>query len=222
MLEPTKSAHYSGTRNAERSTRNGTGRATSDRTGGSPAWQVPLLRTPQTEAARRELREHIPTLGSVERIVLTMNGGVIPNLDGTGTFRVLPDPAHQVQTLLRHRQGWGWTCGSCHREIEGCPEVRPAKCPSCKSIHLLGGKMPLYFLAEFTGGGNGYDGGIESVNLICSFGWWCKAVGQWRVFRAIDGYVLRESLRVTARAVERSHEWVRTAVACVRDEWERE
>lgn len=190
--------------------------------GGTFQWSIPICRTQKTEQARLELRKHLPTLGSVERLSLMMRGGRIRALDGESWLYVDADPAGQVQKIIRHRDGWVWACLRCKREVEGDPKVRPVRCPSCKYRELVGAETLVYYLAEFTKGGRLYDGGIEKTDWLCGFGFWVKAIAGWPAYRAVDGWVLRESLRETSRKIERSHEWVRTAVRCVAMEWERE
>jgi hypothetical protein len=94
-------------------------------------------------------------------------------------------------------------------------------------MDLQGGIIPLFYLAGFSGGGSGYCGGIEHVDWLCGFGFWTKAVAGWSVYRAVDGWVMREPLRhiqanLGKYGVTRSHTWVRVAVQNVRAEWERD
>ena len=200
-----------------------------DRKPASMPFTIPLIRTERTEEARLELREHIPTVASVERLALIINGGVIPSAvigrDGRPEpFYVQPDPAHLGQRMIRHRLGWGWTCLRCKRESEGQEGLRPIECPRCRANarYLLGHEMPQFYLADAPHGVGNHDGGIESVNLFVSFGWWLESVAPARpVVQAVDAWVLGMTLRQIRDQVHRSHEWVRVAVEAVRQEWER-
>ena len=192
-----------------------------------PQPRIKLVRTPQTEASRKELRQAMPTLASVQRLILAINGGTLPRVDGPGVIIVEPNPGRLGPSFWRHKPGWVWECGRCRRESDGEASEKPGRCPFCKAHQRMmeGRESTVYYPAEHgRGGGGTYDGGIEALDMVLSFAWWLKAAADHRedVYGAVDGWILGRSLRETAAEVRRSREWVRTAVESVRQEWERD